>query len=51
MILPLGSVGDIYNFVSCVKGPDGNLENSYFAMSSQPGIMFGIINIVGKIPF
>ena len=41
----------MFDLLSCGKAPDGNKEYSYLTMVSQPGLMFGIINIVGKYVF
>ena len=37
--------------LNCGKAPDGNKDSSYLTMISQPGLMFGIINIVGRYIF
>lgn len=43
----LGTIEKIFDLVSCSKGPDDNLENSFLTIQSKQGLMFGIINIVG----
>ncbi|KAK6177025.1 hypothetical protein SNE40_015215 [Patella caerulea] len=45
---PLGSVEKVYNLVSCSLAPDGNMDASYLTIMSNPGLMFGLINIVGN---
>ncbi|XP_041377330.1 urea-proton symporter DUR3-like [Gigantopelta aegis] len=45
---PLGSITKIYNLLSCSQGPKGNMEGSYLTIVSNPGLMFGLINIVGN---
>ncbi|XP_048764480.2 uncharacterized protein LOC125672302 [Ostrea edulis] len=44
----LGTIEKIFDLVSCSKGPDDNLENSFLTIQSKQGLMFGIINIVGN---
>jgi len=43
----IGSIDVVYNLVKKGKGPSGNEESSYLTIVSYPGLMFGIINIVG----
>ena len=47
----LGSADRVYAYLNCSSGPEGNKEQSYLTLLSNPGLMFGIINIVGKIIF
>jgi hypothetical protein len=47
MVFCLGTIEKIFTLVSCSKGPEDNLENSFLTIQSQQGLMFGIINIVG----
>jgi len=43
-----GSVSAVYKLLnSSETAPSGNLEHSYVTIASYPGLMFGIINIVG----
>ena len=46
--LASGSTRKIYDSINCTLGPDGNLDHSFLTMVSRPGLMFGIINIVGE---
>ncbi len=46
--LILGSIEKMYSLISCASAEE-NYENSYLTMLSQPGLMFGIINIVGRL--
>jgi len=44
-----GSVNVVYELInSSDTAPAGNLEHSYLTIASFPGLMFGIINIVGQ---
>jgi hypothetical protein len=43
-----GSIEAVYNLLKNSTGPDGNRDSSYLTMISYEGLMFGIINIVGK---
>ncbi|XP_022084721.1 urea-proton symporter DUR3-like [Acanthaster planci] len=45
---PLGSVERVFNLLLCSQGPEDNWEKSYLTFLSPPGIMFGIVNIVGN---
>jgi len=43
-----GSVKAVYDLLnSSDTAPSGNLHGSYMTIASFPGLMFGIINIVG----
>ena len=45
----VGSVEAVYNLVNgSDTAPVGNLHQSYATIASMPGLMFGIINIVGQ---
>ena len=37
----------VYGYISCGKAEE-NSDDSYLTMLSNPGLMFGIINIVGS---
>ena len=37
----------MYGYISCGKAEE-NTDDSYLTMLSNPGLMFGIINIVGS---
>ena len=37
----------VYGYISCGKAEE-NTDDSYLTMLSNPGLMFGIINIVGS---
>jgi hypothetical protein len=43
-----GSTDIIFQYVACSKGPEENVDRSYLTILSKPGLMFGLINIVGK---
>ncbi|XP_033764344.1 urea-proton symporter DUR3-like [Pecten maximus] len=45
---PLGSIDRIYTLLNCTEGPSENSGNSYLTILSKPGLMFGMINIVGN---
>ncbi|XP_048249148.1 urea-proton symporter DUR3-like [Haliotis rufescens] len=46
---PLGSIQKVYTLLSCsTDGPEGNTDGSYLTLVSNPGLMFGLINIVGN---
>lgn len=47
-ILVLGSQKDMFGYISCSNGPVNNQEQSYLTISSIPGLMFGVIGIVGE---
>lgn len=49
ILFGLGSKDIIYQFVGCSVGPAENLDNSYLTIMSKQGLMFGLINIVGKM--
>ena len=42
-----GSISAVFISVNASQGPDGNYMHSYLTIVSYPGLMFGIINIVG----
>jgi len=43
-----GSVNAVYDLLnSSDTAPAGNLQSSYTTIASFPGLMFGIINIIG----
>ncbi len=42
-----GSIEKVYGYISCGMAAD-NSDGSYLTMLSRPGLMFGIINIVGE---
>ena len=44
-----GSVDKVYAYLQCSVGPTGNQDRSFLTLVSNPGLMFGIINIVGNI--
>ena len=48
-IFPSGSASEVYHYLNCSVGPEGNIHRSYLTMLSNPGLMFGVINIVGKL--
>ena len=41
----------VYDLLSCSEGPEGNQDRSYLTFLSSDSIMFGVINIVGKLPY
>ncbi|XP_076358692.1 uncharacterized protein LOC143251173 isoform X2 [Tachypleus tridentatus] len=43
-----GSSDNIYRYLVCSLGPEGNRERSYLTFLSSGGFFFGIINIVGN---
>jgi len=44
----IGSVKAVYDLLNASDtAPSGNLGGSYMTIASFPGLMFGIINIVG----
>ncbi|KAI0221152.1 Urea-proton symporter DUR3, partial [Lamellibrachia satsuma] len=45
---PIGSIEKMYEFVSCARGPSSNEGGSFLTMNSDSGLIFGIINVVGK---
>ena len=48
MHVDIGSVKAVYDLLnSSDTAPAGNLHGSYMTIASFPGLMFGIINIVG----
>ncbi|XP_052808030.1 uncharacterized protein LOC128236931 [Mya arenaria] len=42
---PLGSSDSVYSLLSCIQGPEGNEDKSYFTLKSSGGFMFGLITI------
>ncbi|XP_053394386.1 uncharacterized protein LOC128555607 [Mercenaria mercenaria] len=42
---PLGSEQNVYDYIACSQGPEGNRENSYLTLMSKSGFMFGMITI------
>jgi len=45
----VGSVAVVYEWLNRSQtAPLGNLQRSYTTIASYPGLMFGIINIVGQ---
>ncbi|XP_069105812.1 uncharacterized protein [Argopecten irradians] len=45
---PLGSIDKVYTLLNCTEGPIENSASSYLTILSKPGLMFGMINIVGN---
>ncbi|XP_060071327.1 uncharacterized protein LOC132551230 [Ylistrum balloti] len=45
---PLGSIEKVYTLLNCTEGPSDNSGSSYLTILSKPGLMFGLINIVGN---
>ncbi|XP_037079202.1 urea-proton symporter DUR3-like [Pollicipes pollicipes] len=45
---PFGSSDRLFEFVSCMRAPDGNQDHSFLTFLSQGGFIFGIVNIVGN---
>ncbi|KAL4238295.1 hypothetical protein ACF0H5_003007 [Mactra antiquata] len=44
---PLGSETKVFDYLTCSEGPSGNEDRSYLTLSSNSGLMFGMINIAG----
>ncbi|CAD5123308.1 DgyrCDS11664 [Dimorphilus gyrociliatus] len=44
----VGSMKKVYDRIVCSKAPEGNKDSSFLTLVSRPGLMFGIINIVGN---
>lgn len=44
----VGSIEKVYDRIVCSEAPDGNRDSSFLTLVSRPGLMFGIINIVGN---
>lgn len=49
IFLPAGTIDTVYDLLNCTVGPERNQDRSYLTFISPSGIMFGVINIVGKI--
>ncbi|XP_059168393.1 LOW QUALITY PROTEIN: uncharacterized protein LOC131950305 [Physella acuta] len=45
---PLGNITITFQYLSCVKGPEGNKNFNYLTILSNEGLMFGLINVVGN---
>ena len=45
---PFGGASILYDYISCWKAPNGNLNDSYLTFYSPGGLVFGIVNIVGN---
>ena len=45
---PFGSPYNVYYYLNQTEGPKGNTDHSYLTFLSKGGLMFGIINIIGK---
>ena len=45
---PFGGASILYDYISCWKAPNGNLNESYLTFYSPGGLVFGIVNIVGN---
>ncbi|XP_021366508.1 urea-proton symporter DUR3-like [Mizuhopecten yessoensis] len=45
---PLGTIDKVYTLLNCTEGPSENTGHSYLTILSKPGLMFGLINIVGN---
>lgn len=41
----LGSVQKVYDAVSCLEGPEGNVDNSYVTFRSTGALLYGVIEI------
>ncbi|XP_060608093.1 uncharacterized protein LOC132760193 [Ruditapes philippinarum] len=44
---PLGTEENVYKYLSCSEGPDGNEDHSYLTLVSNSGLVFGLINVAG----
>ncbi|KAL3875049.1 hypothetical protein ACJMK2_037988 [Sinanodonta woodiana] len=42
---PLGNIENVYKYLSCSEGPEGNKDHSYLTILSQSGLMFGLITM------
>lgn len=41
----VSSIESMYNAVSCLKGPDGNFQNSYLTFRTKSGLIYGVVII------
>lgn len=41
----IGNVEKMYNAITCVKGPEGNFDNSYLTFRSGVAFLFGVIEV------
>ncbi|CAC5371242.1 DUR3 [Mytilus coruscus] len=45
------STHHMYKALSCLKGPDGNSQNSYLTFRSRPSLLFGVILFFSQTTF
>ncbi|CAC5371237.1 DUR3 [Mytilus coruscus] len=45
------STHNMYKALSCLKGPDGNSQNSYLTFRSRPSLLFGVVLFFAQTAF